>query len=135
LPIGIGAGVVLQFLFTCASVFQSLFETEAIPVWVWPRLLLLGGFVFFAVVEPEKLIIAFAPACASVTVVKVRAAIPGANAPSSSNCPNGVAAGIFSPATVKKQAHIKAYTKRKKVMRLDAAAGAAVPAFMVGALT
>jgi hypothetical protein len=36
---------------------------------------------------------------------------------------------------VKKQAHIKAYAKRKKVMRLDATSGVAVPALMVGALT
>ena len=56
LPLGIGAVVILQFLFTYVPIFQSLFETEAIPAWVWPRLLL-GGFVFFLVVETEKLII------------------------------------------------------------------------------
>jgi magnesium-transporting ATPase (P-type) len=56
LPLGIGAVIFLQFLFTYAPIFQSLFETEAIPVWVWPRLLL-GGFVFFLVVEAEKLVI------------------------------------------------------------------------------
>ena len=56
LPLGIGAVIVLQFLFTYAPMFQSLFETEAIPIWVWPRLLL-GGLVFFLVVEAEKLVI------------------------------------------------------------------------------
>jgi len=56
LPLGIGAVVILQFLFTYVPIFQYLFETKAIPAWVWPRLLL-GGFVFFLVVEAEKLII------------------------------------------------------------------------------
>jgi magnesium-transporting ATPase (P-type) len=56
LPLGIGAVVVLQFLFTYVRPFQALFETESIPLWVWPRLLL-GGFVFFLVVELEKSII------------------------------------------------------------------------------
>lgn len=41
---------------TYVPIFQYLFETEAIPAWVWPRRLL-GGFVFFLVVEAEKLII------------------------------------------------------------------------------
>jgi magnesium-transporting ATPase (P-type) len=56
LPMGIGAVIVLQLLFTYAPPLQVLFETEAIPFWVWPRLLL-GGLVFFLVVETEKLII------------------------------------------------------------------------------
>ena len=56
LPLGIGAVIVLQLLFTYAPPFQALFETEAIPLSVWPWLLL-GGFVFFLVVEAEKLII------------------------------------------------------------------------------
>jgi calcium-translocating P-type ATPase len=56
LPLGIGAVVVLQLLFTYARPLQILFETESLPFWVWPRLLL-GGFVFFLVVETEKLII------------------------------------------------------------------------------
>jgi len=56
LPLGIGAVVVLQFLFTYARPLQTLFETESVPLWVWPHLLL-GGFVFFLVVETEKLII------------------------------------------------------------------------------
>lgn len=56
LPIGIGTVVVLQLLFTYAPPLQVLFETEAIPFWVWPGLLL-GGLVFFFVVEAEKLLI------------------------------------------------------------------------------
>ena len=56
LLIGIGAVVVLQLLFTYAPPFQTLFETAAIPLWVWPWLAL-GGLVFFLVVEAEKLII------------------------------------------------------------------------------
>ena len=56
LPLGIGAVVVLQILFTYAPPLQHLFETEAVPLWVWPRLFL-GGFVFFLIVEAEKLII------------------------------------------------------------------------------
>ena len=56
LPLGIGAVIVLQFLFTYARPLQALFETESTPAWVWPRLLL-GGVVFFLVVELEKLII------------------------------------------------------------------------------
>jgi magnesium-transporting ATPase (P-type) len=56
LPIGILAVVVLQLLFTYAPPFQAMFGNESIPYWVWPWLLL-GGLVFFLVVEAEKLII------------------------------------------------------------------------------
>ncbi|HYB40666.1 MAG TPA: HAD-IC family P-type ATPase [Candidatus Methylomirabilis sp.] len=56
LGLGIGAVVVLQCLFTYAPPLQALFETAPIPLGVWPRLLL-GGLVFFLVVEGEKLII------------------------------------------------------------------------------
>jgi magnesium-transporting ATPase (P-type) len=56
LPLGIGAVIVLQLLFTYASPFQTLFETEAIPLSVWPWLIL-GGLLFFLAVEAEKLII------------------------------------------------------------------------------
>jgi len=56
LPLGIGAVVVLQLLFTYAPPLQRLFDNEAIPFRVWP-LILLGGLVFFLVVEVEKLII------------------------------------------------------------------------------
>jgi hypothetical protein len=48
--------VVLQLLFSYAPPFQILFETAAIPLWAWPWLLL-GGLVFFLVVETEKFII------------------------------------------------------------------------------
>src|SRR5215813_3891070 len=56
LPLGIGAVVVLQLLFTYARTLQALFKTESIPLWVWPYLFL-GGVVFFLVVEAEKFII------------------------------------------------------------------------------
>jgi len=56
LPLGIGAVVILQIVFTYAPPLARVFENEAIPLRVWPRLLL-GGFVFFLVVEAEKLII------------------------------------------------------------------------------
>jgi magnesium-transporting ATPase (P-type) len=56
LPLGIGAVVILQLLFTYAPPLQALFDNEAIPLWVWPWLFL-GGVVFFFVVEAEKLII------------------------------------------------------------------------------
>ena len=56
LPLGIGAVVILQVLFTYAPPLQATFGTEAIPLRVWPWLLL-GGLVFFLVVEGEKLFI------------------------------------------------------------------------------
>jgi calcium-translocating P-type ATPase len=56
LPLGIGAVVVLQLLFTYAPPFQILFDTEAVPFWGWPRLLL-GGFLFFLLVEAEKAVL------------------------------------------------------------------------------
>jgi calcium-translocating P-type ATPase len=56
LPLGIGAVVILQILFTYAPPLQALFDNEAIPLWVWPPLFL-AGFVFFLVVEAEKMII------------------------------------------------------------------------------
>jgi magnesium-transporting ATPase (P-type) len=56
LPLGIGAVVLLQLLFTYSRPLQTLFETESLPVWVWPRLLV-AGIIFFLVVELEKLII------------------------------------------------------------------------------
>jgi magnesium-transporting ATPase (P-type) len=59
LAMGIGAVVILQLLFTYTPPFQELFETEAIPLWVWPWLFI-GGLVFFLVVEAEKLIIRLA---------------------------------------------------------------------------
>jgi magnesium-transporting ATPase (P-type) len=60
LPMGIGAVVVLQLLFTYAPPLQALFQNEPIPLQVWPWLFL-GGLVFFLIVEMEKLIIRSAP--------------------------------------------------------------------------
>jgi magnesium-transporting ATPase (P-type) len=56
LPVGIGAVVILQLLFTYAPPFQAMFGNESIPLWVWPWLLA-GGLLFFAIVEAEKLVI------------------------------------------------------------------------------
>ena len=56
LPMGIGAVVVLQLLFTYAPPFQAIFETEPLPLWFWPPLLI-GGFAFFLLVEAEKTVI------------------------------------------------------------------------------
>ena len=56
LPAGIGAVIVLQLLYTYAPPLQSLFETEGVPLRVWPWLFL-GGLTFFLVVEAEKAII------------------------------------------------------------------------------
>jgi hypothetical protein len=56
LPLGIGAVVVLQLLFTYAPPLQRLFDNETIPLRVWPWLFL-GGLVFFLLVEAEKLVI------------------------------------------------------------------------------
>jgi magnesium-transporting ATPase (P-type) len=56
LPLGIGAVVILQLLFTYAPPLQALFDNESIPLWVWPWLFA-GGLVFFLLVEAEKLII------------------------------------------------------------------------------
>ena len=56
LPLGIGAVVVLQLLFTYAPPLQAVFGNEAIPLHVWP-VLFAGGLVFFLVVELEKFII------------------------------------------------------------------------------
>jgi magnesium-transporting ATPase (P-type) len=56
LPLGIGAVIILQLLFTYAPPLQVLFDNEAIPLRVWP-VLIAGGFVFFLIVEAEKMII------------------------------------------------------------------------------
>lgn len=77
LPVGIGAVVVLQILFSYAPPFQALFETEGIPAWIWPRLLL-GGFIFFLVVEAEKLMIRWSR---RTTTRIVTGAPPGTFAP------------------------------------------------------
>jgi len=56
LPMGIAAVIVLQLLYTYAPPLQYVFETEALPTDVWPWLLL-GGLIFFLVVEGEKVVI------------------------------------------------------------------------------
>jgi magnesium-transporting ATPase (P-type) len=56
LPLGIGATVILQLLFTYAPPLQALFDNQPIPLYAWPWLFL-GGLVFFLVVEAEKMII------------------------------------------------------------------------------
>ena len=55
LPMGIGAVIILQLLFTYAPPLQRLFGTEALPLRTWPWLLL-GGLLFFLLVEAEKLV-------------------------------------------------------------------------------
>jgi len=56
LPFGVGAVIILQLLFTYAPPLQHLFDTEAVPLRIWPWLFI-GGLVFFLLVEAEKLII------------------------------------------------------------------------------
>jgi len=56
LPLGIGAVVILQLLFTYAPPMQAMFGNEAIPLQIWP-VLLAGGLVFFLLVELEKFVI------------------------------------------------------------------------------
>jgi len=72
LPLGIGAVVILQLLFTYAPPLQRLFDNEAVPLWVWPWLLA-GGLVFFIVVEIEKLIIRSTGLRSAVTAVEAGA--------------------------------------------------------------
>ncbi len=73
LAMGIAAVVVLQLLFTYTPPFQELFETEAIPLRVWPWLFV-GGLVFFLVVELEKLIIRMARPAPAVPALAESAA-------------------------------------------------------------
>lgn len=56
LPPGIAAVVVLQLMFTCLSPSHRILDTEPMPWHVRPWFLL-GGLVFFLVVEAEKLAI------------------------------------------------------------------------------
>jgi magnesium-transporting ATPase (P-type) len=56
LGLGIAAVVVAQVLFTYAPPLQALFHTKSIPLDEWPWLLL-GGVVFFLLMEAEKLLI------------------------------------------------------------------------------
>jgi magnesium-transporting ATPase (P-type) len=55
-PISIAAVVVLQALFTYFPPMQEIFGVEGVPLSVW-KWLLLGGVLFFLVVELEKFII------------------------------------------------------------------------------
>jgi magnesium-transporting ATPase (P-type) len=72
LLLGIGAVVILQLLFTYVPPLQRLFDTGAVPLYVWPWLFA-GGFVFFMVVEMEKLIIRSPPPLRdAVTAVEAR---------------------------------------------------------------
>ena len=59
LAMGIGAVAILQILFTYTPPFQYLFETEALPLRVWPWLFV-GGLGFFLIVEAEKLVLRMA---------------------------------------------------------------------------
>jgi magnesium-transporting ATPase (P-type) len=69
LPLGIGTVIVLQLLFTYAPPLQVLFDTEPIPLRIWPKLIL-GGFIFFLVVEMEKVIIRTRHSSSSVPAVQ-----------------------------------------------------------------
>ncbi|MCI4681626.1 cation-translocating P-type ATPase [Candidatus Rhodoblastus alkanivorans] len=77
LPLGVGAVVVLQLLFTYAPPFQALFGNESVPLWVWPWLLV-GGAIFFLAVEAEKAIIRSSPVLRSAVVsIEAGKAKPG----------------------------------------------------------
>ena len=78
LPMGIGAVVVLQVLFTYFTPLQRMFDTEAIPLYVWPWLIA-GGVVFFLIVEGEKLFIRMIPSLKQ-TVTSVEAGGPNTRA-------------------------------------------------------
>jgi len=51
--VGIVAVVILQLLFSYTPPFQTLFETAAIPLWVWPWLVP-GGLVFLRRTNPRS---------------------------------------------------------------------------------
>ena len=53
LPLGLGAVCILQLLFTYSAPFQALFDSEAMPPITWV-FLLLGGALFFGLMELEK---------------------------------------------------------------------------------
>jgi magnesium-transporting ATPase (P-type) len=73
LPLGIGAVIILQLLFTYAPPLQALFDNEAVPLRVWPWLFV-GGLVFFLVVELEKMMIRLSASLRSaVTAVEAGA--------------------------------------------------------------
>ncbi len=68
LPLGIGTVLVLQLLFTYAPPFQALFDTEGLPFVTWLRLLL-GGFLFFLLVEAEKWVLRQARSWRSIPIM------------------------------------------------------------------
>jgi magnesium-transporting ATPase (P-type) len=72
LPLGIGVVVVLQLLFTYAPPLQKLFDTEGLPFWIWLRLVL-GGFLFFLLVEAEKWVLRMVRSSRSVPVMTASA--------------------------------------------------------------
>jgi magnesium-transporting ATPase (P-type) len=78
LPMGIGAVIVLQLLFTYATPLQRLFGNEAVPLHVWPWLIA-GGVVFFLIVEAEKFVIRTFPSLKR-TVTSVEAGGPDTRA-------------------------------------------------------
>jgi magnesium-transporting ATPase (P-type) len=64
---GVLSVVVLQALFTYTRPLQAVFDTEALPLQVWP-VLFAGGVLLFLIVEIEKLVIRSIPGLvASVT--------------------------------------------------------------------
>jgi magnesium-transporting ATPase (P-type) len=68
LPMGIGAVIVLQLMFTYLPWLQRIFETESVPLYVWPWLLG-GGLLFFFFVEVEKMVVRiYRKSSASATV-------------------------------------------------------------------
>jgi magnesium-transporting ATPase (P-type) len=71
---GIAGVVALQLLFTYAPPFHAVFATEALPfsAWLW---LVGGAFLFFLVVEVEKLIIRSVPAVRGSAISRKGAAM------------------------------------------------------------
>ena len=59
IPTAIGGVVVLQALFTYAPFMNAIFGSVPLPLSLW-KWLLLGGFIFFAVVELEKVLVRLA---------------------------------------------------------------------------
>ena len=56
IPAAIGGVIMLQALFTYAPFMHQIFGSESLPLWIW-KWLLLGGIVFFIVVELEKVLV------------------------------------------------------------------------------
>lgn len=76
---GIAAVVVLQLLFTYALPFNAVFGTEALPMAAWGRLIV-GGIVFFLVVELEKLVIRLIPGLRGLVTSQQRSGVLGGEA-------------------------------------------------------